>query len=85
MFIFVAGCGFATTGGSASETSGFFSGVWHGLLAPWSLILRAFMDIKMYEFPNSGWPYDFGFLLGIVFSIPVGWIAVIIALVAHAF
>jgi hypothetical protein len=83
LVLLIAGCGFATTGFSANETPGFFLGVWHGLLAPWTLILRLFLDIKMYAFPNSGWFYDLGFLIGIVFSIPAGWIAAIIALVIH--
>lgn len=79
----VAGCGFATTGHSAYDPPGFFLGLWHGLLAPWTLILRLFLDIKMYAFPNTGWFYDLGFLIGVVFSIPIGWIAAFIALVVH--
>jgi hypothetical protein len=59
--------------------------VWHGLLAPWTLILRFFLDIKMYAVPNTGWLYDLGFLIGAAFSIPVGWIAAIIALLVHIF
>ena len=81
--LLVAGCGFATTGYSAYDAPGFFQGIWHGLLAPWTLILRLFMDIKMYAVPNSGWFYDFGFLIGVVFSIPIGWLAAIIAIVVH--
>lgn len=81
--ILVAGCGFATVGDSAYDLPRFFLGVWHGLLAPWTLVLRLFMDIKMYAFPNTGWFYDFGFLIGVIFSIPVGWVAAIIAIVVH--
>jgi len=55
-------------------------GLWHGLLAPWTLILRWFMDIRMYAVPNSGWFYDLGFLVGVALSIPVGWICAILAL-----
>ena len=29
-------------------------GVWHGLLAPWTLVIRIFADIQMYAVPNSG-------------------------------
>jgi hypothetical protein len=79
----IVGCGFAATGGGAYDAPGFFMGIWHGLIAPWSLLLRIFMDIKMYAFPNSGWPYDFGFLIGIAFSLPIGWLAALIALVVH--
>ena len=83
LIVALAGCGFAATGYSAYDPPGFFLGLWHGLLAPWPLILRLFLDIKMYAFPNTGWSYDLGFLSGVVFSIPVGWIAAIIAFVVH--
>lgn len=63
------------------ESTGVLRG--HGLLAPWTLILRLFLAIKMYAEPNTGWFYDLGFLIGIVFSIPVGWIAAIIAVIVH--
>jgi|SRR4051812_36520849 hypothetical protein len=79
----IASCGFATTGHSIEGAPGLLIGIWHGLLAPWTLLLRLFMDIKMYAFPNSGWPYDFGFIIGVVFSLPLGWIAVIIAVIVH--
>ena len=82
----LAACGFVGTEPIvAGNHPGFLLGVWHGLLAPWTLILRLFLDIKMYAIPNTGWFYDFGFLIGIVFSIPVGWIAATIALIVHVF
>jgi|PlaIllAssembly_1097288.scaffolds.fasta_scaffold1503681_1 hypothetical protein len=79
----LAGCGFATIGYSPYDPPGFFMGIWHGLLAPWSLIARFFFDVKTHAFPNSGWFYDLGFLIGVGFSIPVGWIAALIAAVVH--
>jgi len=81
--LLLVGCGFAATGYSPYDPPGFFMGIWHGLLAPWSLIARLFFDIKMYAFPNAGWFYDFGFLIGVVFSIPLGWAAALIAVVVH--
>ena len=81
--LFIVGCGFATVGQTGIDPPGFLSGIWHGLLAPWTLILRLFMDIHMYAFPNSGWFYDFGFLIGVIFSIPIGWLAAIVAIVVH--
>jgi hypothetical protein len=83
MILLITGCGFAAAGYAPAEVPGFFDGIWHGLLAPWTLILRIFMDIKMYAFPNSGWFYDFGFLIGVVFSLPVGWLAAVIATIVH--
>ena len=81
--LLLAACGFVGVPTAGSDPPGFFAGVWHGLLAPWTLILRLFLDIKMYAVPNTGWFYDLGFLIGIVFSIPVGWIAAIIAVIVH--
>lgn len=37
----------------------------------------------MYAMPNSGWFYDFGFLLGVAVSIPVGWVAAVIQIAAY--
>ena len=79
----LAGCTFA--GMPSSTTPGFFHGFWHGFLAPWTLILRWFLEIKMYALPNSGWFYDFGFLLGVGLSIPIGWLAALVALGLYLF
>lgn len=69
---------------SEYDTPGFFSGVWHGLLAPYSLVARWFMDDGvMYAVPNTGWFYDAGFLVGIVGSIPIGWAVAIISTIGH--
>jgi hypothetical protein len=66
-----------------ADTAGFFSGLWHGLIAPYSLIARWFSeDIGMYAASNTGWFYDAGFLLGVGCSLPIGWLAAIIAVIA---
>ncbi len=45
---------------------GFFSGFWHGLIAPVALIVHLFDEaIRVYAFPNSGGWYDLGFIFGI--------------------
>jgi hypothetical protein len=41
------------------------------------------IDMEMYAVPNSGWWYDAGFLLGTWASLPVGWIAALIAVAQH--
>jgi hypothetical protein len=48
-----------------ADVPGFFSGIWHGLVAPIALVAGIFSDVRVYNFPNSGGWYDFGFLLGI--------------------
>ena len=82
----LAGCGFAgARPASVTSTPGFFVGIWDGLIAPWTLLLRAFLDIRMYAVPNSGWWYDAGFLFGMAGSVPLGWIAALIAIAQHVF
>ncbi len=52
---------------TASKPAGFFWGVWHGWIAPFSLIIGLFKkNIRIYEVFNSGWLYDFGFYIAII-------------------
>jgi len=68
------------------DEAGLISGIWHGLLAPYSLIARWFFsDVIMYATSNTGWFYDAGFLLGIVGSIPIGWAGAIVSALGHIF
>ena len=49
------------------NTAGFFMGVWHGWIAPISLILGFFNDTsRIYETNNVGWLYDLGFYMAII-------------------
>ena len=63
----LAGC---VPGGGAyspSEPAGFFWGVWHGWIAPVSLILSLFNDqYSIYEVYNTGFFYDLGFYAAII-------------------
>lgn len=43
---------------------GFFSGLLHGFIMPFSLIASLFADVRIYNFPNAGRWYDFGFVIG---------------------
>ncbi len=52
---------------SPVKPAGFFTGIWHGWIAPISLILGLFnKDITIYETFNTGWWYDFGFYISII-------------------
>jgi hypothetical protein len=57
-------------GGGSSTTddpAGLFLGVWHGWIAPLSLIVGVFdSSIRVYEPLNTGWWYDFGFYIAII-------------------
>jgi len=49
------------------DPAGFFTGVWHGWIAPLSLIVGIFNDaVRVYEPHNTGWWYDFGFYVAII-------------------
>jgi hypothetical protein len=59
----------ATGGGSSTveDPAGFFMGIWHGWIAPISLIVGFFnSNIRVYEIYNTGWWYDFGFYIAII-------------------
>ena len=52
---------------SSSNPAGFFWGIWHGWIAPLSLIISLFdKNIRIYETFNSGFWYDFGFYMAII-------------------
>ena len=47
------------------EPYGFWGGLWHGIIAPFSFFGSLFSnDIAMYAVNNNGGWYDFGFVLG---------------------
>ncbi len=49
------------------DPAGFFWGIWHGWIAPLSLIFGFFNDTtRIYELNNSGLWYDFGFYIAII-------------------
>ncbi len=49
---------------AAYDPPGFFSGMLHGFLIFFSFVCSLFTDVRIYNFPNSGGWYDFGYLLG---------------------
>ncbi|MBN2306437.1 hypothetical protein JXD20_00455 [Candidatus Peregrinibacteria bacterium] len=77
----LTGCTFAGDHSALTQdTPGFLMGIWHGVVAPYTLIVRFFLDIQMYAIPNTGLGYDVGFLLGIIGAIPLGWLATLISI-----
>jgi hypothetical protein len=63
----LSGC---TPGGGHFDThapAGFFWGIWHGWIAPVSLLIGLFDETtRVYEANNTGWFYDLGFYMAIV-------------------
>jgi hypothetical protein len=48
----------------AFDPPGFLSGLLHGFLIVFSFIGSLFTNIRIYNFPNSGGWYDFGYVIG---------------------
>ena len=63
LFIFISGC--ATQSYSITDDPpGFFSGLLHGFIMLFSLIASLFTDCSIYAFPNTGFWYNLGFVIG---------------------
>lgn len=60
----LSGCAQSMTGVNTG-TAGFFSGLWHGFICVYSLVGHLFSEkIVIYQTPNNGGWYDFGFIWG---------------------
>jgi hypothetical protein len=47
--------------------AGFFAGIWHGWIAPITLVISIFDNkIHIYEKNNDGFWYEFGFYIAII-------------------
>jgi hypothetical protein len=63
----MAGCFPGGQSFSEQEPAGFFSGIWHGWIAPISLIVGFFdSKIHIYEVRNTGWWYELGFYIAVI-------------------
>lgn len=48
-----------------AEPAGFWVGLWHGIIMPFTFIVSLFNpDIGIYESNNNGNWYNFGFVIG---------------------
>ncbi len=67
LMISLTGCVPGDGKNTVDDPAGFFWGVWHGWIAPISLIVGLFKeDIRIYEIYNNGWWYDLGFYIAII-------------------
>jgi hypothetical protein len=64
IFLFISSCAHQPPP-AFPHLPGFWKGLLHGCIAPVTFIVSLFSDYRIYEFPNSGRWYDFGFMLGI--------------------
>lgn len=51
---------------ATGHISGFWAGLWHGLIAPITLIVSLFNDhVNIYDVHNNGNWYNVGFMIGV--------------------
>jgi hypothetical protein len=56
------------------HNAGFWAGIWHGIIIIITFVVSLFTkDVGVYEFNNSGWAYNLGFLIGLCFSVGAPW------------
>ncbi len=52
---------------SDGNVAGFWLGLWHGIIAPFTFVISLFKeDMGVYEVHNNGKWYNFGFILGLM-------------------
>lgn len=50
-----------------ADPAGFWMGLWHGFISLITFFISLFNDdVSIYEINNTGWPYNLGFILGIM-------------------
>ena len=63
----LSGCMPGDGANSFSNPAGFFTGIWHGWLAPVSLVFSFINDkYAIYESFNTGFTYDLGYYMAII-------------------
>lgn len=62
------------TANASGQVAGVLLGLWHGIIAPVTLVLSFFYpNVQMYEVSNDGSQYNLGFLLGVaIFFVVLG-------------
>ena len=48
-----------------NKESGFWQGIWHGLVIYFSFIGSWFSDVTIYAVHNNGFWYNFGYIIGL--------------------
>ena len=66
--LLLAACATRPASSVAHDAPGFLFGLWQGFIFPVAWVLSLFVPgIAVYQVPNNGGWYDFGFFVGIVF------------------
>ena len=67
VLLLLTGCAAGDVQFTTDTPSGFWFGLWHGVISFITLVVHIFNDtVSVYEINNTGGWYDFGFLLGVI-------------------
>ncbi|HYD14566.1 MAG TPA: hypothetical protein VEC11_17095 [Allosphingosinicella sp.] len=68
LLVTLSACARQTLAGAvAADAPGFLRGLWDGFIFIWSWLVSLFVpEVAVYQVPNNGGWYDFGYFLGIV-------------------
>jgi hypothetical protein len=66
LMLTVAACAHQPPPTSGAPLPGFLLGLAHGYISLFSLIASLFVPVRIYEFPNAGFFYDLGFIVGVL-------------------
>lgn len=78
LLVLLSGCAKHYTAEAAADPYGFFSGLWHGWLCPWSIMgsvlswvlsllgLDVLSSVEIIGRPNTGFGYYAGFAMGVL-------------------
>jgi hypothetical protein len=66
LLLVLASCAHQPPPGASAPLPGFFLGLLHGYISLFSLIASLFFDVRIYDYPNNGFFYDLGFIIGVL-------------------
>ena len=67
LLLLLSACAPGSGSYSPVDRANFLAGIWHGWIAPFTLIIGLFnKSIRVYETFNTGWWYDFGFYIAVI-------------------
>ena len=65
LVVLVASCAHQPPPSGGAPLPGFLLGLLHGYISLFSLIASLFVQVRIYEYPNAGFFYDLGFIIGV--------------------
>jgi len=63
--LLLASCAHQPPPSGGAPLPGFLFGLLQGYISLFSLIASLFFEVRIYEYPNNGFFYDLGFIVGV--------------------